>query len=135
MSLRDRLRRRNSAPPPDSANGEHVLPEHGDAAIEAHGPTEVERVGSFLPVTESFRTSAELAAHHAPASDELSTIEQLKGDGHRRLIERLDLEALEEIKDETQLTAQIREAVVEFLRGEATPLSQSEREEIVEQIV
>ncbi|HEX8716920.1 MAG TPA: CpaF family protein [Gemmatimonadaceae bacterium] len=65
----------------------------------------------------------------------LNPVDQLKVELHRRLIERLDLEALEQIKDEGELTAQIRQAVFEFLRGESTPLSQSEREEIVEQII
>jgi pilus assembly protein CpaF len=135
MSLRDRLRRKSSTPQTDVVSGEHPVVDEGGVATQAEAASDVESVGSFLPTTESFRTPAETAAHHAPVTDELSTIEQLKVDVHRRLIERLDLEALEEIKDETQLTAQIREAVIEFLRGEATPLSQSEREEIVEQIV
>ena len=65
----------------------------------------------------------------------LSAVEQLKVDLHRRLIERLDLEALEQVKDEAELSRQIRAAVVEFLRAEQTPLSQTEREEVVEQIV
>jgi len=65
----------------------------------------------------------------------LNPVDQLKVELHRRLIERLDLEALEQIKDEGELTAQIRQAVFDFLRGESTPLSQSEREEIVEQII
>ncbi|HJR66010.1 MAG TPA: CpaF family protein [Gemmatimonadaceae bacterium] len=65
----------------------------------------------------------------------LSAVEQLKVDLHRRLIERLDLEALEQVKDEAELSRQIRAAVVEFLRAEQTPLSQNEREEVVEQIV
>jgi pilus assembly protein CpaF len=65
----------------------------------------------------------------------LSAVEQLKVDLHRRLIERLDLEALEQVKDEGELSRQIRAAVVEFLRSEQTPLSQNEREEVVEQIV
>src|SRR5687768_16766075 len=65
----------------------------------------------------------------------LSAVEQLKVDLHRRLIERLDLEALEQVKDEGELSRQIRAAVVEFLRAEQTPLSQNEREEVVEQIV
>ena len=65
----------------------------------------------------------------------LSAVEQLKVDLHRRLIERLDLEALEQVKDEGELSRQIRDAVVEFLRAEQTPLSQTEREEVVEQIV
>jgi pilus assembly protein CpaF len=71
--------------------------------------------------------------HREPAT--LSPVEQLKVDLHRRLIERLDLEALEQVKEEGELSRQIRAAVVEFLRAEQTPLSQNEREEVVEQIV
>src|SRR5215218_9145297 len=67
--------------------------------------------------------------------DQLSAVDQLKIDLHHRLIERLDLEALEQIKDEVEVVHQIRLAVGEFLREESTPLSQAEREEIVEQIV
>jgi len=67
--------------------------------------------------------------------DKLSAVDQLKIDLHHRLIERLDLEALEQIKDEVEVIHQIRLAVGEFLREESTPLSQTEREEIVEQIV
>ncbi len=65
----------------------------------------------------------------------LSPVDQLKVDLHRRLIERLDLEALEKISDEGVLVQQIRNAVVEFLRNEKAPLSQAEREEVIEQIV
>jgi pilus assembly protein CpaF len=66
---------------------------------------------------------------------ELSAVDQLKVDLHHRLIERLDLEALEQIKDEGEVVHQIRLAVGEFLREESTPLSQAEREEIIEQVV
>ncbi len=68
----------------------------------------------------------------APA---LTPVEQLKLELHRRLIERLDLEALERISDESVIVQQIRQAVGELLRGEATPLSHAEREEVVDQIV
>ena len=70
-------------------------------------------------------------------SDEmvLTPVDQLKVDLHRRLIERLDLEALEKISDEAVIVQQIRNAVAELLRGESTPFSQAEREEVVEQIV
>jgi pilus assembly protein CpaF len=51
------------------------------------------------------------------------------------LIDRLDLAALERIEDTGALVTQIRQAVVEFLRGEQTPLSAAEREEVIEQIV
>ena len=65
----------------------------------------------------------------------LTAVEQLKLELHRRLIERLDLEALEQISDEAMIVQQIRQAVAELLRGESTPLSQAEREAVVEQIV
>ncbi|HET6680281.1 MAG TPA: CpaF family protein [Gemmatimonadaceae bacterium] len=65
----------------------------------------------------------------------LSPVDQLKVDLHRRLIDRLDLEALEKITDENQVITQIRAAVVEFLRTESTPLSQGERDDVIEQII
>ena len=65
----------------------------------------------------------------------IDPIEQLKVDVHRRLIERLDLEALERITDQRVLTEQIRGAVAEFLRHESQPLSQRERDDILEQIL
>ena len=66
---------------------------------------------------------------------ELSAVDRIKVDIHHRLISRLDLEALEQMNDEEEISAQIRLAVTEFLRGEETPLSQAERDEIVEHIV
>jgi pilus assembly protein CpaF len=70
-------------------------------------------------------------------SDEaaFTPVEQLKLELHRRLIERLDLEALEKISDESVVVLQIRQAVAELMRGDTTPFSQAEREEVVEQIV
>ena len=65
----------------------------------------------------------------------LGPVEQLKVDLHRRLVEQLDLEALERVKDSTVVSAQIRDAVADFLRNEATPLTQAEREDVIEQIV
>ena len=81
------------------------------------------------------RASQMYSGGRAREQPTLSPVEQLKVDLHRRLIERLDLEALEQVKDEGELSRQIRAAVVEFLRAEQTPLSQNEREEVVEQIV
>ncbi len=65
----------------------------------------------------------------------LSLVDELKRELHRKLIERLDLEALESVTDERQVAAQIRQAVAELLRNETTPLSQVEREEMVDQVV
>jgi pilus assembly protein CpaF len=124
MSLIDRLAgrarsttgpttpRSTSAPTPASANGAELTDE--EQAISRNTGTFVGR---------------------ATAEEVLSPVDQLKVDIHRRLVSRLDLEALEKIKDEGEIVAQIRLAVAEFLRGESTPLSQTEREEIVEHIV
>jgi pilus assembly protein CpaF len=68
-------------------------------------------------------------------SEALSPVDHLKRELHRRLIERLDLEALELIQDEREIANQIRLAVAELLRSETTPLSQQEREQLVEQVV
>jgi pilus assembly protein CpaF len=68
-------------------------------------------------------------------ADALTSVEQIKVDLHRRLVERLDLAVLERIQDEAVLLTQIRQAVTEFLRAEQAPLSAAERDDIVEQIV
>ncbi len=80
-------------------------------------------------------TSGMFGRRREDALTELSPVEELKRSIHRRLIERLDLEALEALDDEVQLTARIRQAIAELLRSETTPLSQTERETLVEQVV
>jgi pilus assembly protein CpaF len=146
MSLRDRLRRRAANETPSSLDSEPI-----DGAPASTGETPLGSVGAFLPtdgllgtdaaerptdpVYSTLGSSSSQTASHHTQNGEISDLERLKVDIHRRLIERLDLKALEAITDETRLAAQIREAVIEFLREEATPLAQSEREEIVEQIV
>ena len=72
---------------------------------------------------------------NTPGEFEITPVEQLKVDVHRRLIDRLDLEALERIKDTRVLVEQIRAGVSEALRQEPMPLSQVEREDIIEQVV
>lgn len=93
--------------------------------------------GRSVTATLASRIPANASGMYQRKQDEvaLTAVDQLKVELHWRLIERLDLEALEQIKDEVELTTQIRQAVVEFLRNEPTPLSQAEREEIVEQII
>jgi pilus assembly protein CpaF len=81
------------------------------------------------------RAGSSMYSRSGREEEKLSAVDQLKIDLHHRLIERLDLEALEQIKDEVEVVHQIRLAVGEFLREESTPLSQAEREEIVEQVV
>jgi len=127
MSLRERLtgiktnggsRTAAAPPPPRPAAAEPV------------------NFGEYVPpVRPKERASGLYTGGRRAEQPTLSAVEQLKVDLHRRLIERLDLEALEQVKDEGELSRQIRDAVVEFLRAEQTPLSQTEREEVVEQIV
>ena len=127
MSLRERLTgiksnggSRTAAPPPPTrpAASEPVL------------------FGEYAPPPRpKERASGMYTGGRRVEQPTLSAVEQLKVDLHRRLIERLDLEALEQVKEEAELSRQIRAAVVEFLRAEQTPLSQNEREEVVEQIV
>jgi pilus assembly protein CpaF len=65
----------------------------------------------------------------------VSAIDQVKIDLHRKLIERLDLEALEQIPDERLLNSEIRAVVIELLREESTPLTVADREDIIEQVL
>ncbi len=125
MSLRERLL---GAKRPLTPDGVHTNGRDADGGDPAH----------VVSVGAAARAQGGGASGMYQRRDEeavLTPVDQLKVDLHRRLIERLDLEALEQIKDETELTTQIRQAVVEFLRNEPTPLSQVEREEIVEQII
>jgi pilus assembly protein CpaF len=144
MSLIDRLSGRkpgsNGAAPPSPAVAD--TPESRGAPIAPAAPPAVPPPRqSPLPSTPVTNPSARLASSMYTSraqrgdGDKLSAVDQLKIDLHHRLIERLDLEALEQIKDEVEVHHQIRLAVGEFLREESTPLSQAEREEIVEQIV
>jgi pilus assembly protein CpaF len=148
-SLRERLLRRSApAPTPDKGpNGtEPGVAGNGDAPGAPQAAVQIPQVSqvsllssltsrSTIPGRSSVgvRGGQSFAGRIEVAP--LSPVEQLKVDLHRRLIERLDLEALEQITDETVLVQQIRNAVVEFLRTEPTPLSQIEREEVIEQIV
>ena len=120
-SLRDRLLGRTQPPAPVDGNGVEA-PAHPAPTAPPPASATAERLTRTV---QSRRIEVET----------LSPVDQLKVDLHRRLIERLDLEALERIDDENVLILQIRNAVAEFLRGEQTPLSQAEREEVIEQII
>ena len=151
-SLRERLLRRAApAPPPEKgANGTEppvaAKDNNGDNGQQPQNSVQIPQISqvSMLSALSSRstipgRSSVGVRGGQSFASRievaPLSPVEQLKVDLHRRLIERLDLEALEQITDESVLVQQIRNAVVEFLRTEPTPLSQIEREEVIEQIV
>ena len=137
MSLMDRLSGKKPASngttanrPPCARISELAARMAAAAAPPAPPSTPLPATSPSARLTSSMYSRAE-----RNATDKLSAVDQLKIDLHHRLIERLDLEALERIKDEAKSSTRFGNAVVEFLRAEPTPLSQTEREEIVEQIV
>jgi len=133
MSLIDRLSGRK----PGSNGTQGTVTPEGKTPADPTPPLQSMPLPSPAPAppNASQRLSSSMYGRPKGNEDKLSVVDQLKIDLHHRLIERLDLEALEQIKDEGEVVHQIRLAVGEFLREESTPLSQAEREEIVEQIV
>ena len=109
-------------------------PETGAAA--ARPVTGVAEGAVYVPVPSSLNDRASgMFGNRRVEEEVLTPVEELKRAIHGRLIERLDLEALERVKDERQIAAQIRKAVADLLRSERTPLSQTERESLVDQVV
>ena len=130
-SLRDRLLGRNGTKPEEAKGAAtDALPE-GPAIAPAPKVADKPKP----QVASAQERLARTFSSRRLEVEVLSPVDQLKVDLHRRLVERLDLEVLERIDDEAQLAAQIRNAVADFLRAESTPLSQGEREEVIEQIV
>jgi pilus assembly protein CpaF len=154
-SLRERLLGTKSEPkapaepPAPPTNGTKPHAPDGTAEAAPAAPSEAPRrpvitppmvpsIHSTLQSNVTGASSSRLSSMYQRRGTEaqaLSPVDQLKVDLHRRLIDRLDLEALEKITDEGLLVTQIRGAVVDFLRTESTPLSQAEREEVIEQII
>jgi pilus assembly protein CpaF len=135
MSLIDRLAGRkspNGAAPATPVTTPVATPD--PVKSSAPSPAQPIHTGAVAP-TGSMRAGSSMYTRGGREEEKLSAVDQLKIDLHHRLIERLDLEALEQIEDEGEVVHQIRLAVGEFLREESTPLSQAEREEIVEQVV
>ncbi len=115
------------------ASGPTALPPMPNQATPAR-PMAAQRLGR-RPGNTSVNTAAVSALTGRGDTGVLSAVEQLKVELHRKLIDRLDLAALERITDEGMLIQQIRQAVLEFLRAEQAPLSSQEREDVIEQIV
>jgi len=137
MSLMDRLSGRKS-PNGTGAQAPAALPSSPPEGIKpptTPQPAMPIHTGAMPATGSSMRAGSSMYSRPGREEEKLSAVDQLKIDLHHRLIERLDLEALEQIKDEVEVVHQIRLAVGEFLREESTPLSQAEREEIVEQVV
>ena len=123
-SLRERLQGKPPAAPAE-APAAPVRPATGTSSVP--GAPSGDGYGGGASGMFGPRKGIEVAA--------LSPVDELRRSLHRKLIDRLDLEALEALTDEKQIAGQIRQAVAELLRGETTPLSQNEREDLVEQVV
>ncbi len=137
MSLMDRLSGRKS-PNGTGAQAPTAVPSSPPEGIRpptTPQPAMPIHTGAMPATGSSMRAGSSMYTRGGRDEEKLNAVDQLKVDLHHRLIERLDLEALEQIKDEVEVVHQIRLAVGEFLREESTPLSQAEREEIVEQVV
>ena len=125
MSLRDRLTRRTNGGIPA------VTP--GDTATDGAQPGTAVRA-TPAPRTPSPTPSSGIYGRRIEV-EPISALDQVKIDLHRKLIERLDLEALEQIPDERLLNSEIRAVVIELLREESTPLTVADREDIIEQVL
>jgi pilus assembly protein CpaF len=118
MSLRDRLARRNGAARTEEAAKTPVAETVPAQAFK--GPSAVASSGMYGRREEE---------------EVLSPIDQVKIDLHKRLIERLDLDALEQISDERIVNTEIRAVVTDLLAEESIPLTVADREDIVEQVL
>jgi pilus assembly protein CpaF len=117
MSLRERLSRRQ--------NGSN-----SDAAAVQASPDPAMRITPAAP-------SPIASGMYTRRIEEqpLTQLDRVKIELHRKLIDRLDLEALEKIRDEAVLNAEIRAVVTELLKEETTPLTVADREDIIEHVL
>ncbi len=128
MSLRDRLTRRSNGGARTA-----LTPAAGTEAPDAEQtppvPARQAPAGRPTPPSGSGIYSRRIEV------ETVNAIDQVKIDLHRKLIDRLDLEALEQIPDERLLNAEIRAVVIELLREESTPLTVADREDIIDQVL
>src|SRR5512143_98872 len=127
MSLRDRLTRRTNGGVTPAIAAPADPSSDGSQPGSLTRPTPVPRMTPTQPSSGIYGRRIEV--------EPVSAIDQVKIDLHRKLIERLDLEALEQIPDERLLNSEIRAVVIDLLREESTPLTVADREDIIEQIV
>jgi pilus assembly protein CpaF len=128
MSLRDRLTRRTNGGVTPAVPAVTDTPTDGAQTGTALRPTPAApRTPSATPTSGMYGRRIEV--------EPVSALDQVKIDLHRKLIDRLDLEALEQIPDERLLNSEIRAVVIELLREESTPLTVADREDIIEQVL
>jgi len=127
MSLRDRLTRRTNGGVTPAVTSITETSADGAQPGTAVRPTPAPRTPSATPTSGMYGRRIDV--------EPVSALDQVKIDLHRKLIDRLDLEALEQIPDERLLNSEIRAVVIELLREESTPLTVADREDIIEQVL
>ena len=127
MSLRDRLTRRTNGGVTPAVTASTDGATDGAQPGTAVRPTPTPRAPAATPSSGIYGRRIEV--------EPVSALDQVKIDLHRKLIDRLDLEALEQIPDERLLNSEIRAVVIELLREESTPLTVADREDIIEQVL
>ena len=91
--------------------------------------------GVELPIDRQVDGTPLAAASRRGEPEFIASVGVLEQSLHRKLVDRLDLAALDGIHDPVQLASQIRAAVAELLRSETVPLSFTEREQLIERVV
>lgn len=130
MSLRERLTERQNLPakkPADNGREPSITPVRNPVVNTESSTTAPQKTTGAAIRSGMFGRRIE----EAP----ITAVDRVKIDLHRRLIDRLDLEALEQIPDERLLHSEIRAVVIELLRDEPTPLSVADRGEIIEEVL
>ena len=128
MGLRDRLLGRQNGTIPVA-----VAERSEDVTTSANAPAPA---GAKTPARIAIAQATSSGMYGRKIEQEtLSPLDKIKIDLHRQLIERLDLEALEQIHDERLINAEIRAVVMELLRNEPTPLTVADREDIIEHVL
>ena len=129
MSLRERLTGRQNLPAKKTRdNGA----DPSDVPVPTATATEQAAAGTQRTTGAAIRSG--MFGRRIEA-EPITAVDRVKIDLHRRLIDRLDLEALEQIPDERLIHSEIRAVVTELLRDESTPLSIPDREEIIEEVL
>jgi pilus assembly protein CpaF len=110
---------------PDQNGGRPVLPWETPAARPS---------GAFGPGAEPPAPPPSPALSSAPLKVERSTMSEIKGRIHRRLLERLNLSNLDKLERD-QVVDAIRRVTHDLLQQESVPLNFEERENLVGQVL
>ena len=87
------------------------------------------------PSPAGLPSAPDVPARTLPDADGVPSIEQLSRELHQRAIERLDLARLEAMGDREAMGQEVRRTVTDILRLETAPLTQRERDDLIERVV